>query len=141
MQNELAKPNRPAIEKLVAALRSREFSQGRGALADKQGNYCCLGVACELFRRDTGEGRWTDSSGSVKDYEVGEYEGDGVLPRPVQEYYGFSLDDPRLITVIAEETDHYENVCAASLNDEGKTFAEIADLFEAYYLKSTQESK
>jgi hypothetical protein len=33
------------------ALESQEFKQGKFELLDDEGNYCCLGVACELLSR------------------------------------------------------------------------------------------
>ncbi len=52
--------------KWVAALRSGEFKQGREVLrsfshAEGTQNYCCLGVLCELHRRETSEGGWYGS--------------------------------------------------------------------------------
>lgn len=35
-------------ETWLAALRSGKFNQGRTALKDRNDNYCCLGVLCEL---------------------------------------------------------------------------------------------
>jgi hypothetical protein len=53
------------------ALRSGEFTQGEGRLRDHNDNYCCLGVLSEVYRNDTGKGRWeadnifrVDSTGS-----------------------------------------------------------------------------
>jgi hypothetical protein len=34
--------------KWVAALRSGEYKQGRGLLRNGAGQYCCLGVLCEI---------------------------------------------------------------------------------------------
>lgn len=57
----------PTIKaKWTAALRSGEFRQGRQVLrnapqADGIRDYCCLGVLCELHRRETGEGEWFGS--------------------------------------------------------------------------------
>lgn len=52
--------------KWTAALRSGEFKQGKQVLcsfshAEGTQNYCCLGVLCELHRRETGEGDWAGS--------------------------------------------------------------------------------
>lgn len=41
----------------VEALRSGEYEQGRTWLREND-RYCCLGVACELYRKHTGIGRW-----------------------------------------------------------------------------------
>jgi hypothetical protein len=97
----------------VAALRSGEFKQGKRALKDSEGNYCCLGVLCELHRRKFG-GEWNGAR----------YLGDDkYLPEEVSDWAGV--------------TDTYEegnpeaggNVLS-ELNDNGTTFEEIADLIE-----------
>lgn len=48
-------------DKWVAALRSGEYKQGRGALQDTTGGYCCLGVLCrvmEIPSHYTSGGTW-----------------------------------------------------------------------------------
>src|SRR5688572_668760 len=50
--------NKEAIRKWVEALRSGEFQQGKDSLRPKPDAFCCLGVACEVFRRETGKGEW-----------------------------------------------------------------------------------
>ena len=46
--------------KWAEALESGEFNQAKSQLRDSNG-YCCLGVACEVFRRETGKGVWIES--------------------------------------------------------------------------------
>jgi len=70
--------------RLTAALRSGEFEQHRGSLRDDHG-YCCLGVACELYRRETGVGEWVGWT-----FEI---DGDGdaqVMLPDVSDYFGFT---------------------------------------------------
>lgn len=55
MLNENAK-------KWVAALRSKEFQQTYNRLRTEAG-YCCLGVGCEVYKRETGLGEWVASDG------------------------------------------------------------------------------
>ena len=47
----------PNAQKWVDALRSGEYKQTRGALrGDDEGNepkFCCLGVACDLYAKET----------------------------------------------------------------------------------------
>lgn len=46
-------------DKWIVALNSNEFNQHRGALHNPSNNgYCCLGVLCEIYRKETGKGRW-----------------------------------------------------------------------------------
>lgn len=40
-----------AAKMWVKALRSGKYKQGKGMLKSKDGEYCCLGVACDLYRK------------------------------------------------------------------------------------------
>lgn len=66
---------------LVAALRSGKYKQGRNQLryGDK---FCCLGVACDI----SGLSEWT--KGDSYKY-LGD---DAVLPKRVQDYFGFKCN-------------------------------------------------
>lgn len=44
------------IEKWANALPN--FKQGNRYLHPTEDEYCCLGVACELYRQETGKGEW-----------------------------------------------------------------------------------
>ncbi len=44
----MSKPTKKNIQKLVNALRSGKYTQGRKALQDGD-KFCCLGVACKVF--------------------------------------------------------------------------------------------
>lgn len=50
--------------KWIAALRSGNYKQAKHRLriehTDGSASYCCLGVLCELYRQETGEGKWLD---------------------------------------------------------------------------------
>lgn len=50
-------------DKWIAALESKEYSQGKGALKNKDG-FCCLGVLCDLASKE-GVGTWGEPSGSL----------------------------------------------------------------------------
>jgi hypothetical protein len=62
---------KPEIKKLwVEALRSGDYKQGHGRLArikDKQIEYCCLGVLCEVLEvpREKNNGYFTYEEGSM----------------------------------------------------------------------------
>ncbi|WP_434439738.1 hypothetical protein [Lentzea sp. E54] len=116
----------------VAALRSGEYQQGAGALryASPTGDrFCCLGVACELFAERlgvevSGPAEWSRS-----------YDGrDSFLPPAVIAHLRIGNSDPYL------RLPSRRSKLASTLNDEGKTFAEIADLIEATYLSSSSET-
>jgi hypothetical protein len=99
-------------ERWLKALESGSYKQGLGFL--KHSNfYCCLGVACELFKQELALRETFDSSGCFK------FDGeDRVLPFAVQKHL-------RLKTKVGHMKLHYYS-SLADLNDNGKTFAEIA---------------
>lgn len=100
----------------VAALRSGEFKQGSGALHTADGSYCCLGVACELHRRDHG-GQWLYNS------YLGKH---GLLPYEVMQWLGLCTIDGQ-----HHDQDGLGESSLDELNDRGGlTFDEIADIIE-----------
>jgi hypothetical protein len=104
----------------VEALRSGKYRQGQGQLKTSTGEYCCLGVACEV----SGLGTWSDS----REYAVGSWGSRSTLPLPVMEWYGFESGDPRV--------NWYDGRPAVSrLNDNaGATFDQIAYAIEKEFL-------
>lgn len=117
--------------KLVEALRSGEYQQGRSALTHhlKEGKdlFCCLGVACDLFakehpdilNRHTGETISTFIGKGGAQYS-------SVLPLIVRDWLGFA-------TASGELRIDFEKQGATSLaqlNDIGTPFKEIADVIE-----------
>lgn len=120
------KPNRENIRLWVEALRSGRYKQGRQTLRQKKDNvirYCCLGVACNVYKRVTGRGKWitTDVSGTHS------FHGQmGVLPGSVADWLGLDDVNPNLLG----------DIKASSANDTYNwTFEAIADAIEAKYLK------
>jgi hypothetical protein len=110
--------------KWVKALRSGEFEQGRGRLRDGD-RYCCLGVACELYRREhPDELDWEPHTPMTMAYNspmtmafAGEIV---VLPVLVQNWLSLS-----------DVTGGYDYCSLSLLNDEGRTFDEIATTIES----------
>lgn len=97
-------------ERWLRALRSGRYRQGvsylkrRSASDRRKVELCCLGVACELYRQATGKGRWVPTVGSpvidgvaeIFRFEVDEgggFSNESVLPLPVAEWLGFTIDD------------------------------------------------
>ncbi len=109
----------PDIKKLWCnALRSDDYIQGEGALKFED-EYCCLGVLCDIHRQLTNNGDWVDDD----EYEVKDGDScDMKLPLEVQDWTGLLHDDPIVLDGAAT---------LASLNDDGYTFEEIADIIES----------
>lgn len=100
--------------KWVAALRSGEFEQGHRQL--RKGNtFCCLGVLCELYRRETGDGTWENNHFlRISD----------VLPSRVSIWAGLSESNPTVEGITCDTS-------LAERNDAGVTFSEIADIIDS----------
>ena len=108
----------------VAALRSGDYTQGKGALR-RGDEYCCLGVLCDLHRIETGETEWVP--GGAYDWKgrkgraIWTYARSAIsLPNAVALWAGLYVPSP----VVGESQ-------LSELNDGGATFAVIADLIEA----------
>lgn len=99
----------------VAALRSGVYEQAKGTLRNEAGTkFCCLGVYCEVkgFKRFRSES-YVDGEGQVFG---------GYLRESLGEF------DANADPALARREFQYVVV---DMNDEGKTFAEIADFIEA----------
>lgn len=104
----------------VAKLRSGEFTQGHRRLRDGD-FYCCLGVACELYRQEVG-GKWVelyegmyrfvDDSGSWSSTE---------LPATVTKWLGLRTESGKMNSV---------DISLIAMNDNGREFKGIADIIE-----------
>lgn len=121
-------------ELIVAALRSGEFYQAHGAL--KRGNsYCCLGVMCEIFRRETGKGEWItrEASPLIRESDAFVIDGDltfpSTLPPAVREWLGTESQNP-VFPKDAPDGYHFRDLSLAEMNDCGGSFSTIADIIE-----------
>lgn len=121
---------------LAEALESGEFKQGRvrlrvviNPLDPPSDSFCCLGIACELFRRTFPEKTfWRDpvpghrSAPSYRAIQVGQQTNYGYLPDEVMEWFGFATDRASF----NDEARLSGTNSLTTLNDDGKSFAEIA---------------
>src|SRR4051812_31133925 len=89
--------NRERVKLLVDALRSGEYEQGRSYLRQDD-SFCCLGVACEVARKNGLEGNWELSNygAGIQTFGNREYSSIAMLPAAVIYWYGFDGEDPRL---------------------------------------------
>lgn len=110
----------------LAALRSGEYIQGVEALkkkvadetGDEQVKFCCLGVLCDLHSKEIGE-KWEE--GKPFSLRNSSYLGhDDYLPVVVMAWAGLGETDPGF----------NDSESVANMNDNGYTFAEIADEIE-----------
>lgn len=119
---QVPSPNVFNIRKWVDALRSGKYTQTTNHLHDKVG-FCCLGVACDLYAKDTETG-WDPIYNGRYSFEGEE----AILPPSVRKWLGLS-PNPMVQYVDGE------NHTLASLNDNLKAnFHTIADAIEKEYL-------
>ncbi len=114
--------NKANVQLHVDALRGKKrregglkYRQTSGALR-KDENFCCLGVASDLCRRETGEGEWDNYN---------RFDGEKFTLTPgVRKWLGTDCHNP---------SPPGRDVLA-NLNDNGLSFDEIADIIEVAWL-------
>lgn len=133
----------PGVKALwLDALRGDDYTQGQAQLATPEGEFCCLGVLCDLAVKN----------GVIPEPVVSEINGSGgrigllygtpandlydrdnglYLPKEVIEWSGVNRTGDREQDPESPSWVHRPPLSA--LNDEGKTFAEIADIIEAEF--------
>lgn len=115
------------MQKLVAALRSGEFKQGKHYLS-RNGKNCCLGVLCELAPKNLNLEIDILKTDYTSEKNVKYFDGNKqYLPDKVVEWAGMSSDDGFFDSELLGTT-------LAEMNDSGKwSFTEIADFIEENY--------
>lgn len=110
---------KPAVKRAwIRALRSGKYRQGRGMLKTPKGNYCCLGVLCDLYRKQTGKGSWEQTDWGTQRF----LDQEDMLPGAVSRWAGLRKQvDPML----------GPHVTASSANDTKKwNFKRIAQAIQ-----------
>lgn len=125
-------------QKWVRALRSGKYQQATGALRNEDG-FCCLGVFCDVYDSDkwkepTPKVDWEDESDDEEFKWMYAHEGDSymyeateVLPIHIARIAGLEHQNPEVPYGIDGEMKSL-----ASINDNGASFSEIADLIETH---------
>jgi hypothetical protein len=133
-------PNKGALRKWVAALRSGGYEQGRRRLHNldrsdsnnEKHTYCCLGVACEVFNKENPEEAMATSVVQVAgdDYFGVSYSGKAsVLPARVARWLGVFPDLNPSIDGHSLSTWNDGDTNDATPRD----FEAIADMIERHY--------
>lgn len=122
-------------EKWVEALESGDFRQGTGRLRCGGDHYCCLGVACEIYRRETGKGEWHALPGEAPVFRVEGLVSDCTLLQPVRDWLGVRTPTGAYLEVEATDAPSARwgshNHSLTGRNDKGYTFAEIAEIIRS----------
>jgi hypothetical protein len=112
--------NKRAVRAWVNALRSGKYKQGKGHLTiitepGQKNKHCCLGVACDLFRKN-------HDIPISDDGRIRSYDGQtGYLPGVVEDWLGNDIVNVQFNLV--------------DMNDNGDSFDKIADYIESNFLK------
>ena len=116
--------------KWLADLRSGKFPQTDSVLRNDEG-YCCLGVLCDLYSRETGV-EWEPRSSS----QFSMHSATSVLPDAVREWADLPHEHGGYVAVSksygeGEETTLYHTPSLTELNDQWNyDFKQIADVIE-----------
>lgn len=99
-------------KKWVEALESGNYRQVDGVLKkrvnDKQCGYCCLGVLCDLYIKETGKGQWSKGGDDEGDrHFTGKNKASTDLPKEVVKWAGMASDGGTLNTQLTKEAEDY----------------------------------
>lgn len=137
-------PNKQAV-KWAAELLSGEYEQGQKVLRTKDNEFCCIGVACDIYAKETGMGGWSsvpttanvgtdDEDNEILGYTFfveGEQQQLG-FPDVVAEYFGINTDTGKGAGYREKPKSgahgYESNSSLATQNDAGKSFADIAGI-------------
>ena len=113
----------------VEELRSGRYRQGTGRLRDTDNKFCCLGVACDLFFRTTGKGRWVPQlETSSFTFMVDDNGSDVALPKGVRDWLGLASASGGMKQRIHNGVTRQS---LTNINDDGVSFDEIANIIES----------
>jgi len=111
--------NKEIKDKWLTALRSGEYKKSKHNLKTDDG-FCCLGVLCDLYRKETGKGEWNKKN-DIYEFEAG---ANSILPVNVWKWAELTSGNPKILGVSV-------NLLLSQHNDfTTKTFEDIADLIE-----------
>ena len=114
--------------KWIAVLRSGKYEQGTGFLC-KDNQYCCLGVLCEELGKELGIQKYQHESNS----NIVCYNGDVDYISDLNTIKKLNMDK-------SFKHSHIDSILM-KMNDNGKTFDEIADYLEENLEKILKENK
>jgi hypothetical protein len=88
------------------------------------GRMCCLGVLCELHRRETGLGKWVEQAGDDGQvFDCGDHYATADVPKMVREWSGLRKS-------LGDFGGRFGDSLSC-LNDTGSNFTEIAQVIRA----------
>lgn len=116
----------------VKALRSGKYHQAKRSLR-RDNRYCCLGVACDVYHRETGDGEWQKRDDGTYAFIGADGFMYGVNNLPAKVCIWFGLATNPILGKRPEDPMSWMSAIRAN-DDYNMTFDEIADLVEKEYL-------
>jgi hypothetical protein len=135
------------MEKWTKELESGRYRQVTGVLKKPRSNkaygYCCLGVLCDIYARETGKGIWEDdptSNQGTKRFNTNKSQNATELPEEVRKWAGMDTASGQANCTLATKTDEDgDEFVAHSLidanDDLGLKFPQIAQVIRKNYKK------
>lgn len=117
-------------EKWITALRSGDYVQGFGTLKTIDNKHCCLGVLCDIYHKETGEGKWKnhDFNDGIF-FNINSKSESVQLPTEVQKWA--DIDGPTPYVIVNSFERPLSNVNDEGIsNSIGASFEIIADIIE-----------
>lgn len=115
-------------KKWVQELRSGKHKRAVNRLrrTDKNGNhsYCCLGLACELYRQSTGKGTWTETDL----FKLGRNVEQAGLPPTVRKWLG--IRPGQADGLVSLPPGHLFGNLAHANDVKGSSFRRVASIIE-----------
>ena len=142
---ELTQEQKIAVQQWIDALRSKKYAQGNLFLHSKDGSFCVLGVACDVFKDTTGVGAWVeDSEDHVFDFEVPREGKEPVRkssfpPFRVWEHFGINASSG--VQARIEKAKHSRRFSLSELSDQYADFEELANILEIALKGPQHETK
>jgi len=130
---DTTKLNSHRIGLLVEALRSGDYTQGKGQLRNpgvdgEPDEFCCLGVACDVYRKHAKKGKWEGKGFLHPDEDDSSRM---TPPYSVMRWFGLLDMDGDVNTDPVLRPGGYHHTTAMEMNDDGNfTFKSIANKFE-----------
>jgi hypothetical protein len=128
--------NKEIATKWVAALRSGDYKQTQGVLRSADNGYCCLGVLCDLYNKETGNGEWasetikTSVHGAAYPF-LANPETEPAAEFPTPEVLNWAGLECKPYKGVSDLFDTPFATDLAGENDDGSDFERIATLIEA----------
>lgn len=126
------KMNPVVKQRWVDGLLSGTYIQGQSCLRTSDDKFCCLGVLTDIYSKESGI-EWSKNVRANSLLVVHSFQGEPtLLPAVVQEWAELRSENPDtdIEKLSALSPDVYLHKTLAELNDEGKSFKEIAEIIE-----------